>query len=159
MRRLRIGLTAVTATIALAVGLSAVSAATHAPSTEAAQSKGPLISTAKTSLGQILVDTRGRTLYLFKKDRNGKSTCYGPCATAWPPLLAAAKPRVARGAKAALVGTTRRTNGRLQATYRGQPLYFFIQDTKRGQTKGQGLDGFGARWYVLSPAGKQISKL
>jgi predicted lipoprotein with Yx(FWY)xxD motif len=118
--------------------------------------KAPVVSTAKTSLGRILVDARGRTLYLFEKDRNGKSACNGQCATVWPPLIAGAKPRVAGGAKAALVGTTKRADGRRQVTYNGHPLYTFVMDKKPGQTKGQGLDAFGAKWYVISPAGRKI---
>jgi predicted lipoprotein with Yx(FWY)xxD motif len=142
--------------VAAALGALAAVIVLLAPSTQAAKGRAPVVSTAKTSLGQILVDGRGRTLYLFEKDRKGKSACNGECATAWPPLIAGAKPRVARGAKAALVGTTKRADGRRQATYKGHPLYTFIQDKKRGQTKGQGVNGFGAKWYVISRAGRKI---
>jgi predicted lipoprotein with Yx(FWY)xxD motif len=152
--------------VAVTAALAALAAVTLllAPSTQAAKSKAPVMSTAKapviktakTSLGRILVDTRGRTLYLFEKDRKGKSACNGQCATAWPPLIAGAKPRVAGAAKAALVGTTKRADGRRQVTYNGHPLYTFVKDTKRGQTNGQGVDGFGAKWYVISPAGRAI---
>lgn len=83
---------------------------------DAAQSRGTIVSTASTSLGRILVNSRGHTLYLFSRDRKGKSVCTGTCASFWLPLLANGKPRVAGGAKASLIGTTKRVNGRLQVT-------------------------------------------
>ena len=114
------------------------------------------VSVASTQLGRILVDSNGRTLYLFEKDGNRRSACYGQCATFWPPLLTHGKP-VARGsARKSLLGTTRRANGSQQVTYAGHPLYRFALDTKPGQTKGEGLNDFGAGWDVLSPAGKKI---
>ena len=126
------------------------------PATQAAQARGPVVSTAKTSLGTILVNSRGTTLYLFQKDRNGKSVCAGKCAGFWPPLIASGKPSVAGGAKASLIGTTRRSDGRMQVTYNHHPLYTFAKDTKKGQTNGEGINGFGANWYVVSPAGAKI---
>ena len=111
----------------------------------------------RTSLGKILVDSRGRTLYLFKKDSGKKSTCFGACATAWPPLRAHGKPTVGGGARASKVGTTRRSDGKPQVTYNGHPLYLFVQDKKPGDTHGEGLSAFGARWFAVSPAGRQVS--
>jgi len=78
---------------------------------QAAAGKGPVVSTTTTSLGRVLVDARGHTLYLFGKDRNGKSACSGACATAWPPLIATGKPRAGTGAEASRLGTTRRADG------------------------------------------------
>jgi predicted lipoprotein with Yx(FWY)xxD motif len=130
----------------------------HAPATHAARTSGPVVSTLSTSLGTILVDTRGRTLYLFEKDRNGKSACAGQCATFWPPLLASGKPRAAGTTKASLVGTTKRADGRLQVTYNHHPLYTFAKDTKKGQTNGEGVNAFGAVWDVVSPAGAKVAK-
>jgi predicted lipoprotein with Yx(FWY)xxD motif len=124
----------------------------------AAQAKGPLVSTATTSLGRILVDTHGHTLYLFEKDKSGKSACSGACATAWPPLIATAKPRAGAAAKASRLGTTKRADGRLQVTYNHHPLYTFIKDTKKGQTNGEGLNAFGAEWFALSAAGAKVEK-
>ncbi len=112
----------------------------------------------KTRLGKILVNSRGRTLYLFKKDSGTKSACFGACATAWPPLRAGHKPTVGRGAEASLVGTTKRSDGKPQVTYNGHPLYAFIMDKKAGDTNGEGFTAFGGRWFVVSPAGKQVSK-
>jgi len=127
-----------------------------AAASQAAGAKGPVVSTATTSLGRILVDARGHTLYLFGKDRNGKSACSGACAVAWPPLMANGKPRAGAGAKASRLGTTRRADGRLQVTYNRHPVYRFVKDTKRGQTNGEGLKAFGGTWDALSPAGAKV---
>jgi predicted lipoprotein with Yx(FWY)xxD motif len=148
--------------IVAAAAVAALAAATfalHPPTTHAAQAKGAaVISTAKTSLGRIIVKSNGRTLYLFGKDRNGKSACSGQCATFWPPLITSGKPRVTNGARAALVGTTKRADGRLQVTYNHHPLYTFVKDTKTGQTNGEGVNAYGAVWNAVSPAGTKIVK-
>jgi predicted lipoprotein with Yx(FWY)xxD motif len=122
----------------------------------AASAKGTLISTTSTSLGRILVDSRGHTLYLFGNDRNGKSACSGKCATLWPPLISNATPRVAGGAKASLIGAIKRADGRRQVTYNHHPLYTFVKDEKKGQTNGEGVNAFGAHWYAVSPAGAKV---
>jgi predicted lipoprotein with Yx(FWY)xxD motif len=114
------------------------------------------IGVAKSHLGRILVDGRGRTLYLFEKDKGMASTCYGSCASVWPPLTTAGKPHAVRGALGARLGTTRRNDGKLEVTYNGHPLYRYAGDTKPGDTKGQDLNQFGGGWYVVSPTGKKI---
>ena len=114
------------------------------------------IGIATTPLGKVVVDSRGKTLYLFEADKRGKSACYGACAKAWPPVLVIGKPKAGPGARAALLGVVKRKDGKEQVTYRGHPLYRFFKDTKRGQVKGQGLDFFGGEWYVLTPAGKKL---
>jgi predicted lipoprotein with Yx(FWY)xxD motif len=114
------------------------------------------ISVAKTPLGKIVVDSRGRSLYLFEADHKGMSACYGACAKAWPPVLVVGKPKAGPGARAALLGVLHRKGGTMQVTYRGHPLYRFFKDTKSGQVKGQGLDFFGGEWYVLTPAGIKL---
>jgi predicted lipoprotein with Yx(FWY)xxD motif len=114
------------------------------------------VSAANTSLGRIVVDNTGRTLYLFEKDTNGRSACYGPCATYWPPLLTNGKPLAQTGVNQQLVGTTRRQDGSEQVTYAGHPLYLFLLDRKPGQTNGEGSQDFGAGWNVLSQAGNKI---
>jgi predicted lipoprotein with Yx(FWY)xxD motif len=129
-----------------------------AAASQAGGAKGPVVSTATTSLGRILVDARGHTLYLFGKDRNGKSACAGACAAAWPPLIATAKPRAGAGAEASRLGTTRRADGRLQVIYNHHPVYTFVKDTKKGQTNGEGLNAFGGTWDALSPAGAKVAK-
>jgi predicted lipoprotein with Yx(FWY)xxD motif len=109
-----------------------------------------------TRLGKILVNSQGRTLYLFKKDSGGRSACTGACARFWPPLRASGKPIAGRGVSSSKLGTIKRSDGKPQVTYKGHPLYTFQQDTKAGQTNGQGLTAFGASWFTLSQAGNQI---
>jgi predicted lipoprotein with Yx(FWY)xxD motif len=121
-----------------------------------AAAKTATVKTRHGKLGTYLVDSKGRSLYLFKKDKTTKSTCYDACATAWPPLLTSGKPKAAGNAKASLLSTTKRRDGTRQVTYKGHPLYYFIQDKKAGDTKGQDVDGFGAQWYVLAPSGSAI---
>ena len=117
---------------------------------------GTAVAAAGSRLGRILVGARGRTLYVFEKDKSSVSTCDGSCAKYWPPLTTTAKPRAGRGAVAARLGTARRKDGRLQVTYNRHPLYYFAGDAKAGQTGGQGMEAFGAEWYVLSPAGVKV---
>jgi len=116
------------------------------------------VSTATTGLGRVLVTSTGHTLYMFGKDKNGKSACVGQCATFWPPLITTGKPKAGSGARAALIGTTKRADGRLQVTYNHHPLYTFVKDTKKGQTNGEALSAFGAVWDAVSPAGAKVQK-
>ena len=141
----------ITAALAAAVSVAVGSALAATSSTRAAT-----VATRSTALGRILVDGRGHTLYLFEKDRRGHSACSGLCASYWPPLLTHGKPKAAGAAKLSLLGSIRRGNGTTQVTYAGHPLYLFAQDTRAGQTHGQGMDAFGAEWYVLSSTGKKI---
>lgn len=141
-----------TAALVLAAAAALVLAATGSAASRAT------VSTRHGKLGTFLVGTNGRTLYLFEKDKTSKSTCSGQCATFWPPLLTSGKPKAAGKAKASLLGTTKRSDGKLQVTYKGHPVYYFVQDTKAGQTKGEGVDGFGAEWYVMAPSGKKIDE-
>ena len=111
---------------------------------------------AKSPFGRILVDSKGITLYDFPPDKHGMSACYGACAALWPPLLTSGKPIAGPGVHASLLGTTRRKDGKVQVTYGGHPLYTFVTDRKPGQTTGQGVNQFGAPWWVISAAGKEI---
>jgi predicted lipoprotein with Yx(FWY)xxD motif len=113
---------------------------------------------SQSKLGRILVNGRGRSLYLFDKDKRGKSSCYGACATYWPPLIVSGKPRAGTGAKTSLLGRTKRRDGRWQVTYNRHPLYTYVGDTKNGQTNGEGLDDFGAEWDLVSPSGAKVEK-
>jgi predicted lipoprotein with Yx(FWY)xxD motif len=115
------------------------------------------VSVANTGLGKALVDSQGTTLYLFEQDTGTKSTCSGGCATQWPPLRASGKPTVGGGLKASLIGTTPRSDGKPQVTYDGHPLYTYVGDNQSGDTNGQGINAFGALWYVLSPNGAAIT--
>jgi predicted lipoprotein with Yx(FWY)xxD motif len=121
-------------------------------------SHGTRVDVAMSHLGRILVDSKGITLYDFPPDRGTSSVCYGACAALWPPLLTQGKPVAGHGARAALLGTTKRKDGKLQVTYGGHPLYFFVTDRKRGQTTGQGIDQFGGPWWVISAGGREIHR-
>jgi predicted lipoprotein with Yx(FWY)xxD motif len=142
------------AAAALTLPLVAVSPATSLATTASAHPAK--IALSRSSLGRILVDGQGKTLYLFEKDKQGRSNCDGACAAYWPPLLAHGKPAVGQGVKGSLVGITHRAGGVAQVTYAGHPLYRFVQDTRTGQTNGQDSQEFGAGWYVLSATGKKI---
>jgi predicted lipoprotein with Yx(FWY)xxD motif len=117
------------------------------------------IALRSTSLGKVVVDTKARTLYLFEKDRGGKSACYGACAKAWPPALASGRATAGKGLKRSLLGTTQRRDGTRQLTYGGHPLYRFFMDRNRpGSVKGQNVDAFGAEWYVVGANGKKVER-
>jgi predicted lipoprotein with Yx(FWY)xxD motif len=132
--------------------------ATAAPAPPRTASGGPAtVGVATSRLGQIVVDSKGETVYLFKKDEGTKSACSGACASAWPPVRANDEPTVGAGADASLVGTTTRSDGKPQVTYNGHPLYLYQGDQKPGDTTGQGSTGFGAAWWVLSPAGNEVT--
>jgi len=124
----------------------------------AATHKGATLKLRQSGLGPIVVDARGRTLYMFSHDRRSKSTCYGACARAWPPLITPGKPRAVMGARSALLGTTMRKDGRRQVTYRRHPLYHFSGDRKAGQTAGAGLMAFGGRWDPVSASGIAVKR-
>ena len=118
--------------------------------------KGTLVALGKTALGKVLVDARGRMVYLFGKDTRSKSACYGACAAYWPPVLSPAKARPGSGVRASLLGVTKRTDGKGQVTYAGHPLYTFVGDKKAGDTTGEGLTDFGAAWDVIAASGRAI---
>jgi len=140
---------------ALAAAVAVLATVASRPA-HAAGSAATTVNLGKSSLGRLLVTSRGRTLYLFEKDRNGRSSCTGTCAAYWPPLLTTAKPHAGSGVRAGLLGTTRRPDGKLQVTYRRHPLYTFALDARAGQTKGEALDDFGAEWYAVSAAGAKL---
>jgi predicted lipoprotein with Yx(FWY)xxD motif len=130
---------------------------TASPVASPTVASGTTISTAGTKLGKILVDSQGRTLYLFVADKGMTSVCNSAaCVQYWPPLLTKGAPKAGTGVNAALLGTTRRADGTTEVTYGGHPLYYFIADKKAGDVAGQGLDSFGGPWYVVSPSGAQI---
>ena len=148
------------ALVALAAGTFGATAAaapdaTSAPSATTS-ARSATVKVAHSRLGKILVDSRGRSLYVLSADRTRKSTCFGACAQAWPPLRATRKPTVGTGLKASKVGTIKRSDGKAQVTYNGHPLYRFVKDTKAGQTNGQGIVAFGGRWSVVSTAGRPV---
>lgn len=114
---------------------------------------------ASTSLGKVLVNSKGRTVYVFAADPKGKSTCRGACAAAWPPVIVSSKNVGKPDGGAARLGTITRSDGRLQLTVNGRPVYTFTGDSAKGDVNGQGIDGFGARWWVVGPNGARITKV
>jgi predicted lipoprotein with Yx(FWY)xxD motif len=116
------------------------------------------VSIRTTRLGRVLVNSRGHTLYLFAKDRRGKSACSGGCTKFWPPLLTRAKPTAGPGVRVSLLGTTKRSNGSLQVTYNKHPLYDYALDKQASQTNGEGSFAFGAKWYAVSARGTAVLK-
>jgi len=148
--------TAIVLTLALVLGVIGFLAAGSVA--RSASGKTGSVSLRTTKLGPILVNARGHTLYMFAKDRNGKSSCSGSCAKFWPPSLQRGKPTAGSGVKKSLIGTTKRSNGSVQLTYNKHPLYTFALDKKGGQTNGEGQLAFGARWYAVSGKGTAVVK-
>ena len=142
---------------AAVVALAAAGVATAAAVTHQSSSSSGTVNLHSTKLGKVLATKSGLTLYLFKADRNGRSVCYGQCATYWPPLLAKGKPTAGTGVKARLLGTVKRKNGTKQVTYAGHPLYRFKLDKKAGQVAGEGQDFFGGKWYGVNASGKAVT--
>ena len=143
------------------LGVAAVAlltAAAFAISASGSAKGGALVKVGPSNLGRVIVDARGKTLYIWAHDKTSKSTCYGDCAEYWPPLVTRGRPVARGGAHANLLGTSRRSDGRLQVTYAGHPLYYFVQDARPGQTKGEGLTGFGGRWDPVSARGAAVKK-
>ncbi|HET6187377.1 MAG TPA: hypothetical protein VFE59_10275 [Trebonia sp.] len=116
-----------------------------------------MITTKTSSGGSFLTNSAGRAVYLFVADSTGKSTCDGACAAAWPPVVAAGQPTASGGAQSSDLGTITRSDGTKQVTYDGHPLYYFEGDTGPGTDKGQGLDNFGAKWWLVAPTGSSIT--
>jgi predicted lipoprotein with Yx(FWY)xxD motif len=122
-----------------------------------ARSTSAIVALAKSKFGPILVDGRGRSLYLWQGDTGSSSKCTGACASAWPPLTTQGKPQARAGVAAAKLGITKRGNGAEQVTYHGHPLYYFAGDSGPGQTNGEGVEAFGAQWDLVSAAGASAS--
>jgi predicted lipoprotein with Yx(FWY)xxD motif len=150
---------AAVALLAACGGSSTASTAAASPSpAPSPAATGQMIALATNAkLGQILVDDKGMTLYLFVADTGTASTCYTTCATIWPPVLSTGAPQAGAGVQASLLGTTTRTDGKVEVTYAGHPLYYFVQDKAAGDAKGQAIDGFGGLWWVLSASGAAIT--
>jgi predicted lipoprotein with Yx(FWY)xxD motif len=145
------------AALALAGCGAAAGRPASAPVATTAAAKHAVVKTRSTSLGTILVDSKGRTLYLFRKDTGRRSHCSGSCAQAWPPLTTHLKPRARGGARQSMLSTSRRRNGAKQVLYNGHPLYRYAFDGAAGDTNGQGSTAFGARWFVVAPSGKAVT--
>ena len=116
----------------------------------------PSVAARPSAYGPILFDGRGFVLYAFTKDAHGKSACSGACAKAWPPYLVKSRPSAGAGVRAARLGTTRRADGSLQATYAGRPLYYYVGDRSPGQILCQNVLEYGGYWRVIRPTGALV---
>jgi len=124
--------------------------------TAGAESGGGVVSLGNVQkLGMVLVDSNGMTLYDFHKDKGTTSSCYGPCAEGWPPMLTEGEPTVGNGASSSKLGTTERKDGTTQVTYAGHPLYTFVEDKKPGEANGNDVSAFGGQWYALKGSGEE----
>ena len=146
------------ALVAAACGGSGGGSTNGSPSHATSKSESPAtVAVANSNLGNVLVDSQGRTLYLFGADMGTKSTCSGECAQDWPPLLASGTTTVGNGAQASLLGTSTRSDAKQQVTYNGHPLYRFSGDHKAGDTNGQGINEFGGVWSAITATGNQAT--
>jgi predicted lipoprotein with Yx(FWY)xxD motif len=142
--------------LAVAGCASGASGYAQAAPSRTAGKAAPTVALATSKFGKILVGSDGRTLYLFAADKMMASTCYGACASVWPPLAVIGTPKAGPGVQASLLGTTKRTNGSAEVTYNGHPLYHYAGDTTPGATNGQNIDEVGALWHVLSANGNEV---
>lgn len=135
------------------------SAPSSAPASSAPAPSGPTVKTQSGAMGTFLTTSSGLSLYEFVSDSSTKSTCYGPCAMYWPPLIVTGKPTGAGGVSNSKLGTITRTDGKKQVTYAGRPLYTYQPDSAPGDTTGQGSGSFGAKWWLMAPSGKPITSM
>jgi predicted lipoprotein with Yx(FWY)xxD motif len=160
-RLLTIGLGGGALAVAVAVAAcgggssSTGSGSAYAPASAGTGPAAAKVATRHTKLGTVLVDGRGRTLYLFEKDKGMASSCYGACASVWPPLTTGAHATGA-GLRHARLAGSRRHDGKTEVTVDGRPVYTYAGDRRPGDVTGQGLDQFGAEWYALAPNGHKI---
>jgi len=154
MRRVLVPATFALAGLAATLSLAAPASA----STPTPTPTGPVTVMTKTGpLGTYLTTGQGNSLYLFAADKSSTSTCNGACAAAWPPLVTTGKPNAGAGVNASMLGTSQRSGGVTQVTYNGHPLYLYAADSAPGQTTGQGLNQFGALWWLVNPQGAAIT--
>jgi predicted lipoprotein with Yx(FWY)xxD motif len=126
-------------------------------SSSASASGGTVITTAKSSAGTVLATSSGRAVYLWVKDTGDMSNCNGACAGAWPPVTTTGTATASGGATASEIGTITRSDGTKQVTYDGHPLYYFSGDSGPGTASGQGSDAFGAKWWLVTPTGSDVT--
>jgi predicted lipoprotein with Yx(FWY)xxD motif len=127
-----------------------------APTASTAAARGPRLKIVDSDYGRILANGRGRALYLFTADHGKASNCSGDCATAWPPYIVKRQPAAGPGTKPGLIGTLRRSDRKLQATYAGDPVYFYEGDDEPGEVLCQAVNEFGGYWYVLRGSGRAV---
>jgi predicted lipoprotein with Yx(FWY)xxD motif len=121
----------------------------------ATSGKGTAVALGDSQFGQILFDSKRQAIYIFERDQENRSNCYGDCAEAWPPVFTEGQPRAGKGVDRALLGTTKRRDGKLQVTYAGKPLYFYAHEGP-GEVKCHNVDLNGGFWWVLGADGERI---
>jgi predicted lipoprotein with Yx(FWY)xxD motif len=159
LRIIGLGIGLLALVVAAGCGSSSSSSSSTNTSSAASAAKGAVaVDLGTTKAGKVLVGPNGRAVYLFEKDKGTTSECSGACAKAWPPLTTSGKPTAGTGVTASMLGITKRPDGTEQVTYNGHPLYYFEGDKKSGTIAGQGLDAFGAEWYVVGASGSKVEK-
>lgn len=159
-KRLPLYLAGGAAVTALAIGGGIIASESGAakPAANRSAASGVTVQTRNTGLGNILVDGKGRTVYLFTKDMGNSVNCTGACLSYWPAVPANADLQVGGGASATDLTTITTPGGGHQLSYAGHPLYYFVGDHKAGDTSGQALDQFGGPWYALAPNGSAVTQ-
>jgi predicted lipoprotein with Yx(FWY)xxD motif len=130
-------------------------ATTQPASTQSSEGAATVTVAMVPKLGKVVVDSGGFTLYDFRKDKGTTSSCYGGCASLWPPLTTTGKPQAGGGVSASMLGTTKRKDGTTQVTFAGHPLYTYTADSKPGEANGNDFTSFGGEWYALTPKGEE----
>ena len=137
----------------------ATATSTSTSASTSASTGAVLISTKHDKLGTILAaGPKQLTVYMFEADKGAQSSCTGACTRVWPPVTTNGAAKSGGSAVAADLGTITRSDGAKQVTYKGHPLYMFARDGDKGDAYGQGVNGFGASWYVLSPSGGKVDR-
>jgi predicted lipoprotein with Yx(FWY)xxD motif len=138
---------------------SSTPAATTGAATTGGSATGTalVITTKSSSAGAFLTDASGRAIYLWEKDSMNSSACSGGCASAWPPVTATGALTASGSVNQADLSTFTRSDGTKQVAYDGHPLCYFVGDPKPGEVTGQGSDAFGAKWWLVDPAGTAIT--
>jgi predicted lipoprotein with Yx(FWY)xxD motif len=146
MTSVKLAASSLAAALALAAGGDQTPAASGA-------ARGKTIRLGGSQYGSMLFDVHRQAIYVFQRDKRGKSVCYGTCADLWPPVLTKGSPRAGKGVRQALLGTTRRRDGTRQVTYAGRPLYFYVNEGP-GQVRCHNVNLNGGLWWVVGPSGR-----
>jgi predicted lipoprotein with Yx(FWY)xxD motif len=126
----------------------------EADDSDRARTAGTEIALGDSEFGRMLFDSKKQAIYIFERDSEGKTVCYGECAEAWPPVFTKGDPKAGKGVNASLLGTVKRRDGRLQVTYAGQPLYFYAHEGP-GEVRCHNVNLNGGLWWVVGPDGKR----
>ena len=153
---MRTSLTALTVLVLLAFSGATAGLAMASPGHTGTTQVSSTVTAHSSAYGRILFDGNGRALYAFTRDPRSRSVCTGACAAVWPPFLVSSRPKPAADVVGRLIGTTRRADGKLQVTYGGRPLYYYVNDRKPGQVLCQNVKEFGGLWLVVRPSGRLV---